>query len=186
MHEHIDVAMQEIEDDYKVCLKIIGRYYDYLETCGLKEFNKYSKYRWSYDRDRVKGGSYVCIRVGNSLLKKCLVKKSAYIENEDLYKWVRNKVLIQEALDEAYQYIAEKVSGVKVEIDEMKKTAEEYAEKLENLSDDKDKESDDEVPGDNAPGASGDKNDPDKASDRIARKKIRWDAESAPPKSRSE
>jgi hypothetical protein len=183
MHEHIDVAMQEIEDDYKVCLKIIGRYYDYLETCGLKEFNKYSKYRWSYDRDRVKGGSYVCIRYGNSLLKKCLVKKRAYIENEDLYKWVRNKVLIQEALDEAYQYIAEKVSGVKLEIDEMKKTAEEYAEKLENLSDDDDEESVDDVTGDKAPEASGDKNDPDKASDRIARKKISWDAKSAPLKS---
>ena len=182
MHEHIDIAMQEIEDDYKVCLKIIGRYFDYLETCGLKEFNKYSKYRWSYDRDRVKGGSYVCIRYGNSLIKKCLVKKRAYIENEDLYKWVKNKALIQEALDEAYQYIFEKVSGVKVEMDEMKNTAEEYAEKLENLSSDKDSEdndpenngSEDKVPGDKA--ADHDADTPE----RIARKKISWDAKSAP------
>jgi len=172
MIERIDDAMQTIEDDYKVCLKIIGRYFDYLETCGLKEFNKYSKYRWSYDRDRVKGGSYVCIRYGNSLIKKCLVKKRAYIENEDLYKWVRNKELIQEALEEAYQYIADKVSGVKADIDEMKETAEEYAEKLENLdADGDDKDAEDEAEGDSAPG---DKNDPDKASERIARKKISW------------
>jgi len=169
MHEHIDVAMQTIEDDYKVCLKIIGRYYDYLETCGLKEFNKYSKYRWSYDRDRVKGGSYVCIRYGNSLIKKCLVKKRAYIENEDLYKWVRNKELIQEALDEAYQYIADKVSGVKTEIDEMKNTAEEYAEKLENLSDKDSEESEN-------PDASGENASADNDSgERIARKKISWE-----------
>ncbi|MDR2923386.1 MAG: hypothetical protein LBU85_08610 [Treponema sp.] len=134
MEENIITALQTIEDDYKICLKVIGRYYDYLETCGLKEFNKYSKYRWSYDRDRNKGGSYVCIRYGNSLIKKCLVKKRAYIENDDLYRWVRNKELVQEALDEAYQYIAEKISGVKGKIDEMKKTAQEYAEKLENIS----------------------------------------------------
>jgi hypothetical protein len=176
MHEHIDIAMQEIEDDYKICLKIIGRYYDYLETCGLKEFNKYSKYRWSYDRDRVKGGSYVCIRYGNSLIKKCLVKKRAYIENEDLYKWVRNKELIQEALDEAYEYIAEKVRGVKIEIDEMKNTAEEYAEKLENLSTDNDSE-DAEDAEDNDPkeNTSGEKKSGDNPSERIARKKISWE-----------
>jgi len=165
MEENIDVALQTIEDDYKICLRIIGRYFDYLETCGLKEFNKYSKYRWSYDRDRVKGGSYVCIRYGNSLIKKCLVKKRAYIENEDLYKWVRNKELIEEALDEAYEYIVNKINGVKVKIDEMKKTAEEYAEKLENISDD-DSDSDD--------------NDIDNDSDiddsgKIASKKISWE-----------
>ena len=123
-----------------------------------------SKYRWSYDRDRVKGGSYVCIRYGNSLLKKCLVKKRAYIENEDLYKWVRNKELVQEALDEAYQYIADKVSGVKTEIDEMKNIAEEYAEKLENLSENDPDDSED-------PDGSGD-ND---SGEKIARKKISWE-----------
>jgi len=183
MNERIDDAMQTIEDDYKVCLRIIGRYFDYLETCGLKEFNKYSKYRWSYDRDRVKGGSYVCIRYGNSLIKKCLVKKRAYIENEDLYKWVRNKDLVQEALEEAYQYIASKVSGVKTEIDEMKQTAEEYAEKLENLSADNeedtegsedsgDKASGDKSPGDKSPG---ERSFDDRFSERIARKKISWE-----------
>jgi hypothetical protein len=157
MDENIDVALQIIEDDYKICLRIIGRYFDYLETCGLKEFNKYSKYRWSYDRDRNKGGSYVCIRYGNSLIKKCLVKKRAYIENDDLYKWVSNKELIQEALDEAYQYISDKISGVKGKIDEMKKTAEEYAEKLENISG-------------NAEDA-----DSDSEDDGTASKKISWE-----------
>ena len=179
MTEHIETAMQTIEDDYKVCLRIIGRYFDYLETCGLKEFNKYAKYRWSYDRDRVKGGSYVCIRYGNSLIKKCLIKKRAYIENEDLYKWVRNKVLIQEALDEAYEYIAEKVKGVKVEMDEMKNTAEEYAEKLENLSTDDESEDpenseNNDNSGDNAT-VDKDKNPDVKKSERIARKKISWE-----------
>jgi hypothetical protein len=181
MNERIEDAMQTIEDDYKVCLRIIGRYFDYLETCGLKEFNKYSKYRWSYDRDRVKGGSYVCIRYGNSLIKKCLVKKRAYIENEDLYKWVRNKELVQEALEEAYQYIASKVSGVKTEIDEMKQTAEEYAEKLENLSADdnnddgsednasENNDSDNKI---NKDRALWDKSHLDKSSERIARKRI--------------
>jgi hypothetical protein len=145
MDEQIDVALQTIEDDYKICLRIIGRYFDYLETCGLKEFNKYSKYRWSYDRDRSKGGSYVCIRYGNSLIKKCLVKKRAYIENDELYKWVKNKELVQEALDEAYQYIANKISGVKGKIDDIKKTAEEYAEKLDGISGDAEKEKEEET-----------------------------------------
>jgi len=169
MEENIEVALQTIEDDYKVCLRIIGRYFDYLETCGLKEFNKYAKYRWSYDRDRVKGGSYVCIRYGNSLIKKCLVKKRAYIENSDLYNWVRNKKLIHEALDEAYQYIADKIKGVKGEIEEMKSTAEEYDEKLENLStgdDTEDTEDTDEPE---------DKPVEEKAAEKIARKKISWE-----------
>jgi hypothetical protein len=163
--EHIDVALQTIEEDYKVCLRIIGRYFDYLETCGLKEFNKYSKYKWSYDRDRSKGGSYVCIRYGNSLIKKCLVKKRAYIENDDLYRWAGNKNLVQEALDEAYQYIVSKVSGVRVRLDDMKKTAEEYAEKLEKISDVNDNDNDSED--------SEDSDDFEK--NKTASKKISWD-----------
>jgi len=179
MEENIDAALQIIEEDYKICLRIIGRYFDYLETCGLKEFNKYSKYRWSYDRDRVKGGSYVCIRYGNSLIKKCLVKKRPYIENEDLYKWVRNKDLIHEALEEAYQYIAGKVSGVKGEIDEMKNTAEKYAEKLENLStdDDADADADGKDSEDTAADGEinrGDNNASVKDTEKVARKKIGW------------
>jgi hypothetical protein len=134
MKEHIDSAMLSIEEDYKVCLRIIGRYYDYLDTCGLKEFNKFSKYRWSFDRDKANGYSYVCIRYGNSLLKKCLVKKRPYIEKDDLYKWVENKELVQEALDEAYQFIITKINTVKGKIEAIKEAAENYEEKLEDIS----------------------------------------------------
>lgn len=138
MKEHIDIALQTIEEDYKICLRIIGRYYDYLSTCGLKEFNKYSKYKWSFDRDRSNGYSYVCIQYRSSLMKKCLVKKRAYIDNEDLYRWVENKDLVQEALDEAYQYIVKKVNIVKAKIEDIKEIVENYEEKLEDLSEDYD------------------------------------------------
>ena len=136
MKEQIDIALEAIEEDYKTCLRIIVRYYDYLDTCGLKEFNKYSKYKWSYDRDRSNGYSYVCIRYGSSLMRKCLVKRRAFIESEDLYKWVENKDLIHEALDEAYQYIVRKINTVKSKIEAMKAIAENYAEKLEDIFDD--------------------------------------------------
>ncbi|MDR0456502.1 MAG: hypothetical protein LBH20_07465 [Treponema sp.] len=136
MNEHIDSALQTIEDDYKICLKVIGKYFDYLDACGLKEFNKFSTYKWSYDRDRSNGYSYVCIRYGSSLMRKCLVKKRAYIENADLYNWVKNKDVINEALDEAWQYIVKKVNDVKSKIEAMKETAEDYEEKLEDLSED--------------------------------------------------
>ena len=139
MKENIDIALQTIEEDYKICLRIIGRYYDYLTACGLKEFNKYSKYKWTYDRDRNNGYSYLCIRYRSSMMKKCLVKKRAYIENEDLFLWVENKDLIQEAIDEAYHYIASKVNIVKNKIEAMKEIAEDFDEKLEDLSDDYEK-----------------------------------------------
>ena len=135
MSELIDKALDAIEDDYKICLQIIGKYFDYLDTCGLKEFNKYSNYKWSYDRDKSNGYSYVCIRYGNSLEKKCLVKKRPYIENEDLYKWVENKDLIHDALDEAYQYIVKKINTVKINIEAMREAAEKFEEKLEGLFD---------------------------------------------------
>ena len=136
MEKYIDNALLTIEEDYKTCLRIIGRYFDYLETCGLREFNRYAKYRWSYDRDRSNGFSYVCIRYGSSLKRKCLVKRRAYIENEELYKWVENKDLVEEALDEAYAYIYKKVSAVKGKIEAMKALAENYEEKLDELSGD--------------------------------------------------
>ena len=136
MKDTIDSTLLAIEDDYKVCLRIIGKYFNYLEDCGLKDFNKYSQYKWSYDRDKTNGHSYICIRYGNSLFKKCLVKRRAYIENEDLYKWVKNKDLVQEAIDEAYHYIVTKINTVKLKIEAMKETAVEYEEKLDALSDD--------------------------------------------------
>lgn len=139
MKEDIDDALKIIAEDYRVCLKIIGKYYDYLDTCGLKEFNKFSKYKWSYDRDRNNGYSYVCIRYGSSLMRKCLVKKMAYIQNAELYKWVENKELVQEALDEAWQYIVKKVTIVKNKIESMKEILEDYDERLEDISEDYDK-----------------------------------------------
>jgi hypothetical protein len=136
MKEHLDSALQSIEEDYKVCLRIIGRYYDYLDTCGLKEFNRYSKYKWSFDRDRNDEHSYVCIRDGSSLVKKSLVQKRAYIKEEDLYNWTENKELIQEALDEAHQFIIKKVSSAKSKIEAMKVIAENFEDKLEIVSED--------------------------------------------------
>jgi hypothetical protein len=136
MKESIDISLQTIEDHYKICLRIIGKYFDYLETCSLKEFNKYSKYKWSYDRDKTNGYSYVCIRYRSSLMKKCLVKKRAYIEKDDLYKWVQNKELIQEALDEAYQYITTKISAIATRLEDIKEFAEDYEGKLEGVSED--------------------------------------------------
>jgi hypothetical protein len=139
MTENIDNALKTIEEDYKICLRIIGKYFDYLEACGLKEFNKFAKYKWTYDRDRDNGYSYVCIRYRSILMKKCLVKKRAFIENDDLYNWVKNKDLINEAIDEAYQYIVNKINAVKSKIEEMKETMEDYEEKLEDISEDYDK-----------------------------------------------
>ncbi|MDR1747788.1 MAG: hypothetical protein LBR47_01880 [Spirochaetaceae bacterium] len=139
MKEHLNGALQIIEDDYRVCFRIIERYFDYLDTCGLKEFNRYSKYKWSFDRDKSNGFSYVCIRYRSSLMRKCLVKKRSQMEDDDMYKWVKNKELIREALDEAYQYIVDKINAVKSEIEEIKEFAEDYDEKLEDISEDFDK-----------------------------------------------
>ena len=139
MNDNIDNSLKIIEEDYKICLRIIGKYYDYLDTCGLKAFNKFSKYKWSYDRDRSNGYSYVCIRYGSSLIKKVLVKKRAFIENDDLYNWVKHKDLIGEALDEAFQYIVNKVNDVKSKIEAIKEIAETYDGKLEGISEDYDK-----------------------------------------------
>jgi hypothetical protein len=134
--EDIESAIRAIDEDYITCFKMIRKIFDYLETFGLKEFNKYSQYKWSFDRDRSKGYSYVCIRYGSSLSKKCLVKRRAYIEDADLYKWVVHKDLIQEAVDEAYQYIYTKVKAVKKKMEGLKGSMEEYAEKLDDLSPD--------------------------------------------------
>jgi hypothetical protein len=103
--EDIDAALQTIDEDYIICFKMIRKIHNYLETFGLKDFNRHSKYKWSFDRDKNKGYNYVCIRYGSSLTKKCLVKRRAWVEDADLYKWVRHKDLIREAVDEAYQSI---------------------------------------------------------------------------------
>ena len=134
MKEDIESALQVIEEDYNVCFKLIRKIYDYLETFGVKEFNQYSTYKWSFDRDKTRKYSYLCIRSGSSLNRKCMVKRRPYLEDADLYKWVEQKDLIEEALDEAYQYIHKKVTDVKSKIEEMKETVEDYAEKLEDVT----------------------------------------------------
>ena len=133
MDKYIENALFTIEEDYKTCLRIVGRYFDYLETCGLREFNRFSKYKWSYDRDRSNGFSYVCIRYGSSLKRRCLVKRRAYIENDELYKWVENKELVEEALDEAYQYIMGKITVVKSKIEAMRALAVNFEERLDEV-----------------------------------------------------
>jgi hypothetical protein len=134
--EDIEDALKTIDEDYILCFKMIRKIYDYLETLGVKEFNKYSKYKWSYDRDKNKGYNYVCIRYGSSLAKKCLVKRRAYVEDADLYRWVQHKDLIQEALDEADQYVYTKVNAVKNKMEGLRTVMEDYGEKLDDISKD--------------------------------------------------
>ena len=134
--DDIESALQTIDEDYIICFKMIRKIFNYLETFGVKEFNKYSKYKWNYDRDKSKGYNYVCIRYGSSLSRKCLVKRRAYVEDADLYKWVENKELIKEAMDEAYQYIYNKVNDVKNKIESLKGVMEGYGEKLDEVTKD--------------------------------------------------
>jgi hypothetical protein len=131
LREELDYTLVELQEDYNQCVRTIRKIYGYLEQVGVREFNQYSKYKWSLDRD--KGYSYVCIRYGNSLRKKSLVKNSASLEDAELYKWIENKDLICEALDEAYQYIRDKVVMLKRKMDETKSSILEYEEKLKNL-----------------------------------------------------
>jgi hypothetical protein len=131
LKEELDYTLAGLQEDYNQCVRTIRKTYNYLEQVGVQEFNKYSKYKWSLDRD--KGYSYVCIRYGNSLGRKSLVKSSAYLEDAELYKWIENKDLICEALDEACQYIRDKVLTLKRKMDETKLNIMEYEEKLRNL-----------------------------------------------------
>jgi hypothetical protein len=131
LREELDYTLVELQEDYNQCVKTIRKIYNYLEQVGVREFNQYSKFKWTLDRD--KGYSYVCIRCGNSLRKKSLVKSSAYLEDAELYKWIESKDLICEALEEAYQYIRDKVLMLKRKMDETKLSILEYEEKLKNL-----------------------------------------------------
>jgi len=132
--EDIETSIQVIEEDYKTCFRMIRRIYDYLDRFGLKEFNKYSKYKWNYDRDKNKEYSYVCIRYGNSLAKKCLIKRRSHVDTADLYRWIESKELIQEALDEAYEYISTKTTAVKSKMEELKGIMEDYGKKFDDIS----------------------------------------------------
>jgi hypothetical protein len=144
MKEHlsggpVQNALQTIEEDYNASQRIIEKYFGYLDTCGLKDFNRFSKYKWTHDRDKSNGFSYICIRYRASLMKKCVVKKRSHMSDEDMYKWAANKELIRDALDEAYEYIVTKISALKSKIGEIKEVAKEYEDKLNNISEDFDK-----------------------------------------------
>jgi hypothetical protein len=131
--------MQELEDDYKRCYGIIRKTFDYLEKLGLREFNRYSKYKWSFDHEA--DFNYVCIRAGASLVKKSLIKRRPYLEEAELYRWIENKDLICEALDEAYKYIDEKLSTLKLKMDDMKERVTNYEERLQDINKDYDETS---------------------------------------------
>ncbi|MDR3193045.1 MAG: hypothetical protein LBT87_08275 [Treponema sp.] len=135
--EELDYTLAGLQEDYNQCVRTIRKAYSYLEQVGVHEFNKYSKYKWSLDRDR--RYSYVCIRYGSSLGRKSLVKSSAYLEDAELYRWIENKDLICEALDEACQYIRNKVLTLKRKMDETKLSIMEYEEKLRNLDEELEK-----------------------------------------------
>ena len=134
MKKDIEGALRIIEEDYNKCFRVLRKAYEHLHTLGLEDFNKFSKYKWSFDRDKGDKFSYICIRYGSSLSKRCLVKRRPYVEDAELYKWVEQKDMLEEALDEAYQYIFAKISDVKSKMEELKKIAESYEQKLDDVS----------------------------------------------------
>ncbi|MDR0411478.1 MAG: hypothetical protein LBH75_05855 [Treponema sp.] len=115
---NISITLNELEEDYNRCYAIVRKTFDHLERLGLREFNQISTYKWSFDKDS-RGYGYVCVRFGSSLLKKSLVKRSGTLKEADLYKWIENKDMVVEALDEAYQYIDGKLAKLKFEMNEM-------------------------------------------------------------------
>lgn len=129
---NIDVVLNELEEDYNRCYRIIRKTYEHLERIGLRDFNKFSKYKWSFDRDG-RGASYVCVRNGGSLLKKSLVKRSGNLEESELLRWLNDKDLVCEALDEAYEFIDEKIGALKLKMNEMKECIQGYEDRSEGV-----------------------------------------------------
>ncbi|MDR0376159.1 MAG: hypothetical protein LBH85_10670 [Treponema sp.] len=130
--KNIDIALKELEEDYNRCYQIIRKTYEHLERIGLRDFNKFSKYKWSFDRDG-RGASYVCVRNGGSLLKKSLIKRSGSLEEAELLRWLNDKDLVCEALDEAYKYIDEKIGALKLKMNEMKERIQGYEDRSEGF-----------------------------------------------------
>jgi prefoldin subunit 5 len=133
-YKELDDTLYTLQEDYNQCVKVLRKTWTYLEQMGIKEFNKYAKYRWSLDREN--GYSHVCIRYGNSLTAKRLVKSSGLLEDAELYKWIENKDMICEALDEACQYIRDRVKALKQKMEETKFSIMEYEDKLKDLDED--------------------------------------------------
>ncbi|MDR0784868.1 MAG: hypothetical protein LBE74_03170 [Treponema sp.] len=132
--EDVGATLAELEEDYNRCYAVVRKTFDYLEKLGLREFNQISTYKWSFDKDS-RGYGYVCVRFGSSLLKKSLVKRSGALKEEDLYKWIENKDMVIAALDEAYQYIDDKLAKLKLEMGEMKEQLAKYEERASDAGD---------------------------------------------------
>lgn len=130
-----DETIASLKEDYNKCYSTIRRTFEYLEKVDLKEFNKYSKYKWSFDREG--RCSYVCIRFGNSLARKSLIKRRSYLDNSELYKWIENKELICEALEEAYQFINKRLGEIRIKMNEMRESISSYEDKFNDLNCDK-------------------------------------------------
>jgi hypothetical protein len=132
--QELDDTLFALQEDYNRCVKVIRKSYSYLEQVGVKEFNKYSKYKWSLDR--AGGYSYVCVRYGSSLNRKSLVKSSGLLEDAEIYQWIENKDLICEALDEECEYIRDKVKTLKRKMEETRNAIGEYEDKFNDLNED--------------------------------------------------
>lgn len=133
--ENIADTVRDMEEDYNRCYRIIRKTYEYLEKLGLRDFNKFSKYKWSFDRDN-RGFSYVCVRAGSSLIKKSLIKRSGNLKEAELFQWIDNKELVCEALEEAFEYIDEKLSKLKIKMGEMKEEIQGYENRLDGVEQD--------------------------------------------------
>jgi hypothetical protein len=127
----LDDTLSALREDYNYYMKVLRKTWAYLEQVGIKEFNKYAKYRWSLERE--KSYSFVCIRRGNSLTAKRLIKSSGLLEDAELYRWSENPDRICEALDEACRYIRDKVKALKQKMEAAKCSVMEYEDRLKNL-----------------------------------------------------
>jgi hypothetical protein len=128
----LDDTLTDVQEEYNRAVKIIRKTYSYLERIGLKDFNRYSKFKWSLDRDE-RGYSYVCVRLGASLTRKSLVKNSGLLEDAELYQWVENQSIVCEALDEAGDYLREKVKNLKRLMEENRARLDNFEEKFSDI-----------------------------------------------------
>jgi len=122
-------TLGDLEADYNRCYRVIRKTYDCLERLGLREFNRCSKYRWSLDRD-LRGYSYVCVRVGASLMRRSLIKRSGNLTDEELYRWAADKDLVCDAIDEAHAYLDRRLDALKSTMGEIRDRLSGYESRL--------------------------------------------------------
>ena len=128
----IEDSLFDLQEDYKQCYKIIKKTYELLERIGLTVFNKYSEFKWNYDKD--KNCNYICIRSGSSLNHKIYVKSSAFLEEAELYRLIENKDIICDALEEAYEFIRKKIKDLKLNMEEVKNRIMTFEEDIDALN----------------------------------------------------